>query len=411
MSRENLYGISGAHQAKEESTGIETIQQPSQFRIASIPIERINTLPQPRQTFGNIDELANNIALRGLISPLIVARFSEEGCTQQLKAINELWETNCSLANLKAVVENGRAFYYILIAGERRLRALKQLQKTSSESGPGEPFEVGVSLCSDIPLEEYFYLQASENTYRPVPPAQEAWFYYNLFKALRRKNAKYPLAWFAREVGRSESTIRAALRFCELPPSVRDFVEKGVLVYGTAIQISRLRSVEGITDGELKWWTLRAVIEQSTVEEFRKKINRFLRDHNPNQTMFDIFTKQQERQQRRLFFRKVVEKETVRGLWGFLHYLKKVNSLFLEGELGTEYSPFSEGSPVRLFMELVSTEEAVLLHLRKFLSKIKAGEAEEIIGQTKEVLAQIEAERKDSQPIPRRATVFPSLLA
>ena len=118
LNQENLVKNNGYH--KE-----------AYYEELQIPLETINILPQPRKTFEKIDELANDILEKGLINPLLLARFNRENCEKYLKAINILWKKEIKKAikteNLNRNPDDNH--YYILIAGERRLRAIKHLKK------------------------------------------------------------------------------------------------------------------------------------------------------------------------------------------------------------------------------------------------------------------------------------------
>lgn len=351
------------------------------FTLRRIPLDWINTLPQPRQTFEEIEELAENIALRGLINPLTVVRFSAENAKRHLEKTANLWKTNLQLKSLKGVVEGNENFYYILISGERRLRALRHLQTLHSQE-----FHIPVSLCEDISSEEFFFLQVSENIHKQVPPHEQALAYVSLLRTRREENPKYPLAQFARDVGRSESKIRTDLRFCELPSIIQDFIVNDQLAYGIGDQLARLQPYyedEKLKEEKLKSWAVLAMAGNYTVREFRKAVTNEIRQREFGQTMLGLFEEEQEKVALRLKKRWVVARNMVRGLAKFNVYFRNVNSLFEKGLLGEEESPFSEGSPVRIFLAAISAEEGSLSYLRTLASKSrltkKEGEKSEAV--------------------------------
>ena len=76
-----------------------------------VPIDVVNVLPQPRQTFEEIKELAQDIADKGLMTPLIVARLNHENCSDYLRVISHLWQTELGIEQLRSYSENGGEFF------------------------------------------------------------------------------------------------------------------------------------------------------------------------------------------------------------------------------------------------------------------------------------------------------------
>lgn len=165
--------------------------------------------------------------------------------------------------------------------------------------------------------------------------------------------------------------------------------------YGKAIEIARLREGGlkaglGEEDLNLDWWTKRAVLERSTVEEFRRGVKGFLRGLNSGQTMFEIFREAEKKGILRASMRQVVAKNTIMALWGWAHYFRTVRRLVVEGKLGEKDSPFSVRSPIRFLSAVVSELEQVLPTLRHHLSKEKYGKAQEVVSETAQVTAELQ---------------------
>ena len=363
-----------------------------------VPIDVVNVLPQPRQTFEEIKELARDIADKGLMTPLIVARLNRENCSDYLRVISHLWQTELGIEQLKSYSENGGEFYYMLIAGERRFRAFKYLESEGcgQDHGGGENcFEshfpnrlIEVRLCVDIPPLQAIFLQASENIHMRVPPHEEARFYYNLFTILREVDEKYTLAAFARKVGRSESTIRKAIKFCELPLSIQRSVERGDYPYGKALEIARLIDT-GVNEENLGWIVKIAMVQDQTVEEFQDWTMKYIRDLMSGQTMLELFTEAQEEAMKKAMIRRVVARNSIRAIWQRIAYLKNVIGLVKEGKLGEEDSLFSTGSPVRVYLAFIGEMEEALPLLKNHLSKAKAKKAMAILTETRGVLEEL----------------------
>lgn len=383
------------------------VTETSHFQRQAVEISSINTLVQPRKTFdGEICYLADNIAARGLISPIIIARFDKKGITRHLEAVNKLWGTEYQPKDLLHIEEEGALFYYVLIAGERRYRAAEKLLTEGctlcqANYGRGSCYErhfgnqkIEASVCTNIHSDEFFYLQTSENTHQRIPPEEEAIFYVNFYRVLKENDPNFSLARFAREVGRNPATIREALRYYNLPSIIQDLVEKRALPYGVATQIARLQEIKDINVDELTRWAIRAIVEQMTVKEIKDKITRYIEERNSNQAILPLFSAEEIAQQQRQYRNRVVEKKTVLGLWSFKRYLVTVDRLHREGMLGKEDSPFSKRSPIRVFLAFIQTQRMLLEG--GLLPQNKRKEAESVIEEIEKRLIQIEAETVES---------------
>ncbi len=335
-----------------------------------IPLDAINVLPQPRRTFEDIELLAIDIADKGILNPLTIAEFNPESATRYLTAINALWGTSFSIINLKLGKKgNGRKRYHVLLAGERRFRSCLHLwergcakcQETHGTEPPGTCFrrhfgEEGVraSICVNIPPLSALFLQLSENTHMRVPPEEEAEVYSMLFHLVRRADPKFSMARFAESVGRSPSAIRNALLFTELPESIRGRVgsSNNRIPYGIAIELARLQR-EGVSEEDLTLWALRSIAQDSKVEDFHESVTRFIANRNSGQaSLLEIMDAESERVLAYTLVRQVVERKSILALWAWVHYVRRVITLFEDGQLGQEDSPFSKRSPLRLLRNL-----------------------------------------------------------
>jgi hypothetical protein len=350
---------------------------------AKVRIGRINVLPQPRKTFDGLEELALDIAKKKILNPPTVARFGREGCAKYLAIVNHLWGSSFRLEEMRTA-DGAADSYYVLLAGERRFRSCRLLwekgcaecrERHGAES-EGRCFrrhfggnEIDVRLCVDIPPLPALFLQLSENTHMAVPPHEEAAAYALLFKLLRSADETFSVARFSREVGRSPETIRRALRFCELPETIRDAVEKGYIAYGIAVEIARLKE-SGENEASLDYWLSRAIAENLKVPAFREMAGKFIADKRSGQTsLLGIFQESQQHEAERAHVRKVVAAGSIKAVWTWVYYLTTVQKLYEAGKLGTPEAIFSEGSPVRVFRQLLERLDAVLPHLKKRLPR------------------------------------------
>lgn len=163
------------------------------------PIDRIETTRQPRAHFDDeaLEELANSIRESGVIQPLVVRRLPGE-----------------------------REERYVLVAGERRLRACRRLGLS----------EVPV-LIRDLSDEEAWAIALIENIQRQdLNALEEAEAYRHLVEEFGLSQEEV-----AQRVGRARTTVTNALRLLRLPEPVRIRVAEGSLSAGHARAILSLR--------------------------------------------------------------------------------------------------------------------------------------------------------------------------
>lgn len=383
--------------------------EPSQYVGARIPLASINVLDQPRQTFENIGELAENIAKHNLLHPLIIARFTPEECSEYLKTINLIWGREHYSSELNITEEEGKEFYYVLLAGERRFRACKRLNTVGclehkEKFGEGPCYErhfgdqsVDVRLAQNVAPVQAIFIQASENIHMRVPPHEEAHFYNRLYRTLQQDNPNYPIARFAREVGRTSDTIRTALKYCNLPDDIQDFVENEQISYGIAGEIARLKTELNLSDEDLRWWAIRAIAKNYKVPDFREMVSNHIRQQKSGQTVFDLFSASQDEAMKRSLFKRVVAQEIIQGTWAWIHYFRRVRSLFDEGLVGKKDSPFSHKSPVRVFKALTQETKKLLPHLSELLKPDEFTEAETVFTKAQQLLEELELLNEESQ--------------
>jgi ParB family chromosome partitioning protein len=190
--------------------------------LASLSLASIEPHPeQPRRHFDEqaLDELAESIARRGLIQPVVVRP-----------------------------LENGR---YQLVAGERRWRAA---QKAQLHEIP--------ALVRDLDERDAMALALIENIQREdLNPVEEA-------RAYRRLGQldDLPQSEIARLVGKSRSHVANMQRLLELPEAVLDHLAVGRLDMGHARALIGHPEAEALAE--------RAIAERLSVREVEKLVRR-----------------------------------------------------------------------------------------------------------------------------------------
>lgn len=339
-----------------------------QYRGIFIPLENISVLPQGRRTFEHIDELAEDIADKGLISPPLLTRFDTESAKEYLREINKLWHRRIKIDSLTKVVEEDGEHYYVLIAGERRYRAIKALDahachECAKTHGPGgcfsRHFPTGLEarICDNISPLDALWRQASENIHNSLLPHEEAIFYDNMFRVAQMKDPNFTLAEFSRKVGRGEDKVRDALRFCMLPQIIQDQVRKKQIPYGIAVEIARIAEAK-IPQGDLDHYIKLAAAGNMTVGQFSRLTNRYLEIHNSgNLGLFSEGSLETGN------VKQVVNREATRAFWVSVFYIEKIAGLFNDGLLGKEDSPFSSQGPIHALKAYVKSVSHLLPHL------------------------------------------------
>jgi hypothetical protein len=376
----------------------------------ALAIPEINVLAQPRKTFEGIEELSLDIAKKRVLNPPTVARFDCEGCRQYVAAVNRLWGTAYDIDKLRSKKEAGAEVFYVLLAGERRFRSCALLWErgcaecieTLGEEKPGRCFKrhfggdkLDVRICRDIPPLAALFLQLSENTHVPVPSHEEAAAYARLFGLIRKADEAFPIARFAREVGRSPETIRKALRYHLLPDIAKEAVECGHVPYGTAVEIARLQE-DGLTPDQLEFWIQRSIVERRRVDEFRKLVDAHLAErHSGQQSLLDMFQSEQAALTSKAHIRRTVEAKSVQALWGNIHYIARVQQLIEGGMLGAPDAAYSEDSPLRVYGTLVERMRELLPKLRALLSARKGKDYQAVLDETHSLLVGLGAIEPD----------------
>ena len=200
-----------------------------------LPVASILPNPkQPRRTFpeAELDELARSIAENGLLQPLLVRS-----------------------------APGGAPGEYELVAGERRLRAVKRLGWVDVPA-----------ITRQVEDDALLVFALVENLQREaLNPIEEA-------EGYRALEAEHGLshAAIARSVGKSRSTVANMLRLLNLPASVRKLVENTNLTTGHA------RALLGVSDPvQLAELARRAVQSGWSVREVERRVRRRGRRKKP----------------------------------------------------------------------------------------------------------------------------------
>ena len=215
--------------------------------ISSILIAKIKTNPlQPRKDFRKdlLEDLASSIKENGVISPITVR---EDGSN------------------------------YILIAGERRLRASQSIKLLEIPA-----YVIEIKSESDM-----MQLALIENIQREnLNPMEESEAY-----VLLQSKFNFSQNDIAKSVGKSRSTITNSLRLLQLPSEVRLSLKEGKISAGHARAILALDSKKAM----LKLWKLilKDGLSVRLAEEFSKgskavKSKKLVKKKNKNKSLISL---------------------------------------------------------------------------------------------------------------------------
>ena len=203
--------------------------EPVSEEMLNIPLERISLNPlQPRKHFdeSKIIELSKSIKNQGVIQPLVVRVHPE------------------------------LSGHYQLVAGERRLRALKMLDY--------QEIPVLIRNIKDHDLLETALL---ENIQREnLTPMEEARSYQNLLR-----EHGYTQDKLAERIGKDRTTISNLIRLLQLPESIQNDVELGRMTSGHA------RALVSLTSEDLQLLLRKQLLQQEwSVRETEKRVRQIL---------------------------------------------------------------------------------------------------------------------------------------
>lgn len=212
-----------------------------------VPYSSINTLTQTRKNVDRdfIEELA-----RGMIEsdqetgevkvnnyqPPRVGLFTKEQAEKYIKDLNETWDTEHSLDELRPL-EDGS--YLILIYGHQRMLAEDKAFGWLGRDSERQEIPVQLEDGSKIDFSNAVEMQFRENFHRRPESWEDAQAIYGIFKG-----GKYPtFAECARALAVSEERVARAHRYDTLPDEVKRLVEEGALSYIKALRLTDLFAV------------------------------------------------------------------------------------------------------------------------------------------------------------------------
>ncbi|MDD3774061.1 MAG: hypothetical protein PHW50_02165 [Patescibacteria group bacterium] len=318
-------------------------------------------LGQPRKTFEQIEELANDIARHRQLQSIIVARFTKTYALEYIRMNNELWGLKNRLPVKPSFVDSDGVNYYdILIAGERRTRAIRYLfdhgcadclDKYGREK-PGTCYQrhpigqdgIDVSFAINIPPAAAINIQFSENIHNGVPTDEEARGHQVWFRFLKKRYGnQITLKLFSECVGRNPNSISDSVHFCQLPDQIQQDVAayrmgkiKVKITYGFALQVARLQRAFNL-DNEQVIREYRKLIESKfndNISVCRAHVSERIAQSKSGQG--DLFFLMSEAQKKNFDIDnhlQIFQNSSLPGLRSLIAYLHAVAHVYVSGEI------------------------------------------------------------------------------
>ncbi len=214
--------------------------------LIEIEVSKIRFNPvQPRKKFNDeeIEELKKSIANDGLLQPIVVTRSGNE---------------------------------YILIAGERRVRAIRKLGWE----------KIPAVVVENVGEVEFLRKSLVENIQRAnLNPIEEAIAYKKLIEEYG-----YSLERVANEVGKDFSTISNTIRLLNLPPDIQEEIKEGHITPGHARALLMVKN-----EDEMRALVAEIKHKKLSVRRVEEKVRLLKKTTLPDPNMMDIIERLQQK--------------------------------------------------------------------------------------------------------------------
>lgn len=355
---------------------------------AQVPPEALSLLAQVRRTL-EVGDLLPSVLEHGQQTPGVAVVLTPHEAHDYVVELNEIYGTKHTVKDLVPVKLDQKKRYFVLIAGHRRLETCIHINDLVKKGGytftSKYRGKYRVELRFGLSTRDAIALQFNENRHVQVPSHEEAHAAWGFWMWLRRHDEQMSVAKFARIIGRSSEWVRNALRFCELPASVQEYVEgngsKPRLPYRILVEVARLadgyEQLLGQPLGEdaMHRWIRRAVLGRLDAIAFGRMVSEYLNEKRlEQQGQLTLFGNSDALRTDTRPLRRVVAPHMIRDIWKWFEYMKTVNRLHIAGQLGplSFLGPepdlhvremYSPGSPLRLLANAGGLFSDLMPHL------------------------------------------------
>ena len=170
-----------------------------------------------------------------LFHPLMVNILDSDKAAEYIEDLNLCHGTEHTLDEFRPT-EDGR--YYFIIAGHRRHRAIGELIR---EEGANPALStVPCSVYENLSFSDSLRIQIDENTHQSLSVTEVARAIQSSYKYGVATGKYSSIADCVRDLPFGEDKVRNALKFCELPEYLQEWVEDERLSYGSAVALHPL---------------------------------------------------------------------------------------------------------------------------------------------------------------------------
>lgn len=187
--------------------------------IKRLEIDTLNTIVQARDEHAGTSLLTASIKKsRHVIHTPFAVELTPDQAQDYLSFVQQLFERKVkerkTVADLVPYGEGDSRLYYIVVSGHRRIRALREM---------GETY-IDVKIAADMQPLEALYLQAQENTGKPLKDYERAEEHGTFWAVAKVKDTNLTLKEFSESVGTPVNIIRRDLRYYDLPREIKEYV-------------------------------------------------------------------------------------------------------------------------------------------------------------------------------------------
>lgn len=334
-------------------------------RVFNLKWKTYEPVAQVRTTFSDIIELSEDIAGRGILQMQNVCAFPPDVAQRYIDAVNLMWGTSHTLDSLPQEILDGEPMFFILIAGERRHRALRRLWahgcRTCKATLKGKATNGGcftkhfpggfvpVNLKMGYTPYEALTDQFAENTHKRPVPHEEAIGFRMLYEVAKQREPTITVKQFARTIGHPMRYVTQAIAYTGLPDLIQEAVSEKRISYSHALALVRYHT-ERTDETELTYWFTRALAEQWSAEKLNKELVADLHHWKAHQLGIfgEALLDQQEKKLRESFKNGITE--GMNWVEGLLISAIRARD---DGLIGLHDSPFATKGLARFFVRNV----------------------------------------------------------
>ena len=282
---------------------------------------KLNQIIQVRKTYysESIDALADSIAALGQIELPVVAELDSDHVGPYLGYFNQVLDADFKVTDLVQDYQTGH--YFVVICGHRRTKACLSLwqngcsncceqygSKAAQKCVRGHDLLIsqGIEVRARFNIDPVVALQIqiAENTKEEVSREEAATALRSDYEALRRVSPKLSKVAFSRMLNIKLSVIISALRFCDLPESVKKSYREKMISFTAAVELWRLQDA-GCSQATIEFCLKKIVAGRMKTTAVNKYVSGVIKARHPDEciSLFDENTEGQENELKRVIDR------------------------------------------------------------------------------------------------------------